>query len=94
MQRYFAFVLGLLVILLFISSCVVAVVDYSGPSGIRPMTEFHKAVSLNSGGTLSLENINGDIEILGWERNEVEIFAGKMIARSFGMGVRWRPMGG
>jgi hypothetical protein len=39
--------------------------------------EFHKTVSLNANGRVSLENINGNVEITGWERNEVQIDAVK-----------------
>lgn len=57
-----------------LSSCVIAVVDYSGmPAGI-PKAELHRTLSFSAGGTISLENTNGDIEIRGWEREEVEIW--------------------
>lgn len=39
--------------------------------------EFHKTVPLNSNGRVSLENINGDVEITGWERGDVQIDAVK-----------------
>jgi len=39
--------------------------------------EFHKTVPLNANGRVSLENINGNVEITGWERSEVQIDAVK-----------------
>jgi hypothetical protein len=56
-------------------------VDYSGQEKILPKGEYHKTVYFDSGGTLSLENYNGDLEIRGWERTEVEVFAERMIPR-------------
>jgi DUF4097 and DUF4098 domain-containing protein YvlB len=46
-------------------------------SGNNVTEEFHKTVPLNANGRLSLENINGNVEITGWERNEVQIDAEK-----------------
>ena len=39
--------------------------------------EFHRTVSLPSNGRVSLANVNGDVEITGWDRNEVQIDAVK-----------------
>ena len=39
--------------------------------------EFHKTVPLPSNGRVSLSNINGDVEITGWNRDEVQIDAVK-----------------
>ncbi len=39
--------------------------------------EFHRTVPLSAGGRVSLNNINGDVEITGWSRNEVQIDAVK-----------------
>jgi DUF4097 and DUF4098 domain-containing protein YvlB len=39
--------------------------------------EFHKTVPLNANGRVSLNNVNGDVEITGWSRNEVQIDAVK-----------------
>ncbi|GAI90502.1 unnamed protein product, partial [marine sediment metagenome] len=49
--------------------------------GVPPVEEFQRIVPLDSGGTISLENINGNIEIYGWDREEVDVFAEKMIPR-------------
>jgi DUF4097 and DUF4098 domain-containing protein YvlB len=40
---------------------------------------FQKNITFESGGFLSLTNTNGDIEIISWEKNEVEIIAYKKV---------------
>jgi len=50
-------------------------VDYRSPSTRYPSEQFHRIVSLKQGGTLSLVNVDGRIEILGWDRDEIEINA-------------------
>jgi len=39
--------------------------------------EFHKTVPLSANGRVSLENINGNVEITGWDKNDVQIDAVK-----------------
>src|SRR6516162_3103786 len=39
--------------------------------------EFHRTVPLPSNGRVSLGNVNGNVTITGWERNEVQIDAVK-----------------
>ncbi len=39
--------------------------------------EFHQTVPLGAGGRVSLENINGRIQVTAWDRNEVQIDAVK-----------------
>lgn len=39
--------------------------------------DFHRTVPLSSNGRVSLANINGNVTITGWERNEVQIDAVK-----------------
>ncbi len=39
--------------------------------------EFHRTVSLPANGRVSLDNVNGNVEITGWNRNEVQIDAVK-----------------
>ena len=65
----------LALISLLLMSCVVALVDYPGSSTQFPSAQFHRVLSLKPGGTLSLVNNDGQIEIYGWDREEVEIFA-------------------
>ncbi len=45
------------------------------PAQAEVKQEFHKTVPLTSNGTVSLDNINGSVEITGWNRNEVQIDA-------------------
>jgi len=40
-----------------------------------PRHEFRRVVAMEPGGTISLENASGDIEIRGWDKDEVEISA-------------------
>lgn len=42
-------------------------------SSRRFQEDFHHAYDLKAGGRLSVENFNGGIEILGWEKDSVEI---------------------
>lgn len=37
--------------------------------------EFHRTVPLTANGRVSVENVNGDVTITGWDRNEVQIAA-------------------
>ncbi|HEY4930618.1 MAG TPA: DUF4097 family beta strand repeat-containing protein [Terriglobales bacterium] len=39
--------------------------------------DFHRTVPLSSNGRVSLENINGNVTVTGWERNEVQVDAVK-----------------
>lgn len=73
---------------LLLSSCIVAVVNYSDKEGVPPADEFRRSEPLAPGGTVSLENINGNIEIYGWEREEVLVTAEKTYPRPFGKKVQ------
>jgi DUF4097 and DUF4098 domain-containing protein YvlB len=58
------------------TSCVVAVVDDQNPRGAWfPRNAYQKTLALKSGGTLSLENTNGNISIRGWDEEKVELMA-------------------
>jgi DUF4097 and DUF4098 domain-containing protein YvlB len=46
-------------------------------SGNNVTEDFHKTVPLNANGRVSLQNINGNVEITGWDKNEVQIDAVK-----------------
>jgi hypothetical protein len=65
---------------LFFSSCVLTLVDYPTRVGYPPSGEFYTIEEMELGGTLSLENIKGDINIQGWEKEEIEVFAEKTIS--------------
>jgi DUF4097 and DUF4098 domain-containing protein YvlB len=47
------------------------------PAQAEVTQEFHKTVPLSANGTVSVNNVNGNVEITGWERNEVQIDAVK-----------------
>ncbi len=93
MWRNIVYTLGLLSVSIFMNSCIVAVVDYREPSPTISTGKFHKAVSFDPGGTLSLENFNGDIEVLGWDKDEVEVYAEKMLPLAYGQKIRLQPAG-
>ena len=40
--------------------------------------EFHQSYPLAAGGTFELQNVNGPVEVQGWDKNEVEIDAVKV----------------
>jgi DUF4097 and DUF4098 domain-containing protein YvlB len=68
----------LCIVLIFglLSACVIAVVDYSRPEARWiPKSSFHQTLALKPGGTVSLENARGNIEIEGWDEEKVEISA-------------------
>jgi DUF4097 and DUF4098 domain-containing protein YvlB len=74
MKRAFFFFLLSMVVLS--TSCMVAMVDNENPEGgWYPRSEFQKTLALKPGGTLSLEDTNGDIKIAGWDEEKVEIKA-------------------
>ena len=39
--------------------------------------EFHQTYALNAGGSVELRNVNGDVHITAWDRNEVKVDAVK-----------------
>ncbi len=77
MRRLLVFVV--ILSLNFLCSCFYIRVDYPREARGAPIGDFHKVVPFKSGGTLSLENASGDIEIRGWEEEELDVYARKMI---------------
>lgn len=75
----------------FISSCIVSLGDFPGYQVGRPWVEYHKSVSLRPGGTLSLENVSGNVEIAGWDRDELEMYVERNVTRSPSWLARWQP---
>jgi hypothetical protein len=53
-------------------ACVIAVVDYPADRSF-PSETSTELYDFREGGELILENMDGDIEISGWDRNEVEV---------------------
>jgi hypothetical protein len=69
----------LILCLLLLNSCFYIKVDYPPERERIPTDEFRKNVPLSPGGTLSLASVNGNVEIHGWEREELDVYAKKMI---------------
>jgi DUF4097 and DUF4098 domain-containing protein YvlB len=61
--------LPLLVLTLGLAGCDID--DFDG--GHRVQEDFHHSYALKSGGTVSVENFNGNVDIVGWEKDQVEI---------------------
>lgn len=75
------------------SACLIVLDDLSSdPYGTRQ--ELHRVVPFKPGGTLALRNLDGGIEVRGWDREEIELTVeseargqvrrGWQLARSFG----------
>lgn len=47
------------------------------PAVAEVTQDFHRTIPLSAEGRVSLSNINGDVEITGWSRNDVQIDATK-----------------
>jgi len=58
-----------------IASAAVLALLIASPAYADVTQEFHRTVPLSANGQVSLDNINGDVEIVGWSRNEVQIDA-------------------
>jgi len=56
-------------------ACVIAVVDPAAQGQHWPQESFRKSLNLKPGGSVSLENMDGDIEISGWGDEKVGILA-------------------
>lgn len=51
--------------------------SWVAPAGYASETAFDRTVPLASGGQLVLENVNGSVQVEGWEREAVEVTATK-----------------
>jgi hypothetical protein len=72
-------ILMVILSMIFLCSCFYIRVDYPwGERGV-PMGDFHRIVPFEAGSTLSVENTAGSIEIRGWEEEELEVYARKMV---------------
>lgn len=68
--------IGLALALLMSAACIIPFVYYPGAGDwTQRVQTYRKVVPLGPGGTISLDNINGDLDIRGWDREEVEITA-------------------
>jgi hypothetical protein len=70
-------------------SCVIRVIDYYDPRGLIPIEDFQRNIHFSPGGSVSLRNFDGMIEILGWDRNEIEVYAETMIPREGETNIRF-----
>jgi len=64
------------------SSCIIALYDFPSSTAVQPFEEFQRFLPFPPGGTLSLQNGDGTIEIVGWEDPECEVYAERRIPRS------------
>jgi len=64
-----------MMILALTGACVIAVEDPSAQGKFWPGGTFRKNLDLESGGAVSLDNGNGNVEILGWKDEKIEISA-------------------
>lgn len=87
MKKHIIWILALAAAGLAASSCIVAVVDTSDPSLFPGGGEFRRLLPFQAGGTVLLDNSFGNIEIYGWDRNEVEVVARE--AGTLRPGVYW-----
>ncbi len=62
-----------------LSACFYIRVDYPLDRGRAPIEDYRNNVPLSPGGTLSLENLNGNVEIHGWDQEELAVYAEKTI---------------
>ena len=69
MRKRFYFTL-LFLLALFLSGCLV----FSPYPRVR---EFHKEMDLEENSSIYFENLQGDLEIIGWKKNKIEINAAK-----------------
>lgn len=78
-------ILGMLAAAVMLSSAACFIPIYLPDSGSdQSRNEFHQVVALDPGGAISLDNADGDIEIRGWDKNEVEITAEDDWSRTYG----------
>jgi len=68
--------IGLALFMMSSAACIIPVFfDSESGTWTASLDKFHKTVSLGPGGSLSLENTSGDVEIRGWDQEDVEITA-------------------
>jgi hypothetical protein len=93
MKKLLPFILSLLAFFPFINSCVVTFGDFPGYSAPWYSVRDYESLDLKMGGTLSLENIDGNIDILGWDKDKVKLYAEKRTPFSSNRRVIWQPIG-
>jgi len=86
--------IGLAFVIVLSAACIIPVFfDPESGTWTASLEKFHKVVSLGPGGALSLENTSGDVEIRGWDQEDVEITAEKDQPGDYQERRRWRFYG-
>ncbi|HUL15606.1 MAG TPA: hypothetical protein VLV88_06395 [Terriglobales bacterium] len=62
---------------LYLAALFVVILGVSAVPGFGYSKEFDQLYPLQPGGTFDLQNVNGAVEVQGWDRNEVEVHAVK-----------------
>lgn len=88
MKTVYTGIFVLISMVLLSTSCVIAVLDYPDWDSRYKAEEFHRVLPLEEEGELSLNNTHGIIEITGWDSDEIEISAEKMLPRPYGRRIR------
>src|SRR5258708_35487967 len=57
--------------------CVVVLTVVWAVPSFAISKEFNQSYPLQPGGSLELQNVNGTVEVQGWDRNEIEVHAVK-----------------
>lgn len=81
MKKNIFYILLIFCFVIFWNACLVTMVDYSGQERFSSVDAFQKSVDFPPGGNFSLSNFDGNIEISGWENEEVEVYADKIIPK-------------
>jgi hypothetical protein len=58
-----------------VSAACIMVMDPEQTTSWQPRGEFRQTVEFAAGGTLALENESGNVEIIGWDKDAVEVVA-------------------
>jgi DUF4097 and DUF4098 domain-containing protein YvlB len=67
---------------LFVSALVVLVLAVAAVPGFAISKQFDQIYPLQPGGTFELQNVNGPVEVQGWDRDAVEVHAVKTAKRN------------
>ena len=59
--------------------------------GLAISKEFNQTYSLQPGGTLDVQNVNGTVEVQGWDRDVVEVHAVKTAKVEITFTPPWDP---
>ena len=89
MNKTVFFRIGLSALLVFAAaSCIIAVVEQGTSGSLRADRTFSRTLDFETGGIVSLEHDAGVVEIIGWDRDELEVVAEKIGAGDARGGIR------